>query len=123
MDGKKVFGLILTVALAFFFIVPNGLGKLFGVMGIDAAAMADRFGYSTTFIMLIGALELLGGIGLLISRVRKWAAMGLLGLMVGALITHLRIGETTEVLMPIFTAVALLLVLKLNPGGGASESA
>lgn len=123
MDGKKVLGLVLTVALALFFIVPNGLGKLIGIMGVDAEAMAATYGYPVAFMKLIGALELLGGIGLLVPAVRKWAAMGLVGLMLGAVVSHIRAPETLGMLpMPILTAAALLVVLKLNPGGSTPEA-
>ncbi len=121
MDAKQVFGLILTVALAFFFIVPNGLGKLFGIIGADAETLAMTFGYPVTFMKLTGGLELLGGIGLLVPRVRKWAALGLVGLMLGAVATHIRVPETLGMLpMPLLTMVGLFLVLKLNPVGDAA---
>ena len=117
MDGKKAFGLILTLALALFFIVPNGLGKLFGIVGLDAETLAATYGYPVSFMKLTGGLELLGGIGLLLPKVRKWAALGLVGLMLGAVVSHFRAPETLGMLpMPLLTMVGLVLVLKLNPG-------
>ncbi|MGI9627115.1 MAG: DoxX family protein [Longimicrobiales bacterium] len=124
MDGKKIFALVLTVALAFFFIVPNGLGKAFGLMGTDVAAMAATFGYSAGFMRMIGFLELLGGVGLLIPQTRKLAAFGLVGLMLGAIMSHVRAPETLSGLpMPILTAVALLLVVKLHGLSGSAAPA
>ena len=124
MDGKKFLSLILTVGLALFFIVPNGLGKLLGIMGTDVDALAATFGYPAVFMKLIGALELLGGIGLLLQPVRKAAVLGLAGLMLGAIVSHIRAPETVGMLpVPILTLVALFLVLKLNPGGSTDEGA
>jgi uncharacterized membrane protein YphA (DoxX/SURF4 family) len=124
MDGKKFISLILTVGLALFFIVPNGLGKLLGIMGTDVEALAATFGYPVVFMKLIGALEILGGIGLLLQPVRKAAVLGLAGLMLGAVVSHIRAPDTMGMLpVPILTLVALFLVLKLNPGGSTDEGA
>ena len=123
MDGKKRIGLVLTVALAFFFIVPNGLGKVLGIMGTDVEAMAAMFGYSAGFMKTIGGLELLGGIGLLLPQTRKLAALGLVGLMLGAIVTHFRVPETMGMLpMPILTTVALLAALKLTGGAAVAPA-
>lgn len=124
MDGKKFLSLILTVGLALFFIVPNGLGKLLGIMGTDVEALASTFGYPVVFMKLIGALEFLGGIGLLLQPARKTAVLGLAGLMLGAIVSHIRAPETMGMLpVPILTLVALFLVLKLNPGASTDEGA
>lgn len=124
MDGKRAAGLILTLALALFFILPNGLGKLTGLVGMDAESLAATYGYPVLFMRLIGVLELLGGIGLLVPAVRKWAALGLVGVMLGAVVSHVRAPDTLAILpMPILTIAALLAVLKLNPGGATSETA
>ena len=121
MDGKKIFGLVLTIALALFFIVPNGLGKTFGLLGTDINELAETFGYSAGFMQLIGGLELLGGVGLLLPQTRKLAALGLIGLMLGAIVTHIRMPATIGMLpMPILTAAALFLVIKF---GGAQAAA
>lgn len=122
MDGKKIFALVLTVALAFFFIVPNGLGKAFGLLGTNVEELAAPFGYSAGFMRLIGGLELLGGIGLLIPQTRKLAALGLVGLMIGAIGSHIRAPETLGMLpLPILTAALLLVLVKLH-GTATSEA-
>jgi putative oxidoreductase len=120
MDGKKKVALVLTVLLALFFIVPNGLGKLFGILNIDVDGMAANFGYSVGFMKMIGGLELLGGIGLLVPQTRKLAALGLGGVMLGAIVTLVRVPAMRGMLpMPILVSVALFAAIKL--GGGATK--
>ena len=121
MNGKKTFTLILTVALAAFFIGPNGLGKLFGFMGTDVDALAEMFLLPTGFMKLVGALELAGGVGLLLPRTRKLAALGLVGLMIGAVGTHIRAPATIGMLpLPLLTGAALVVLLRLNGAATAS---
>ena len=116
MEPKKVMGRLLSVLLALFFVLPNGLGKLVGLMGTDVTQLAQTYGYPVTFMQLIGALELLGGIGLLLPRTRRWAALGLMGLMLGAIASHIRAPETLGMLpLPIVTLLSLGLVLKWLP--------
>ena len=115
MNGKKTLTLVLTVALAAFFILPNGLGKLFGFMGTDVDALAEMFLLPAGFMKLVGALELAGGVGLLLPRTRKLAALGLVGLMIGAVGTHIRAPATMGMLpLPLLTGAALVVLLKLN---------
>ena len=74
------------VALAFVFV---GGGKLAGT-----AAMVDLFdkvGIGQWFRYFTGALEVSGGIGLLIPRYAFYAAILLNIIMIGAIITHLAV--------------------------------
>lgn len=76
-------------------LVRIGLGAQF-VMGgaakltADASmvAMFDDIGAGQWLRLLVGVLEVAGGIGLLVPRVRRLAAGGLAALMVGAAITN-----------------------------------
>ena len=73
------------------------LAALFAFAGINKLAglqqeMLDqfaKFGVGPWFRYLTGALELAGGIGLLIPRLSGLAALGLVGVMVGAVLAHL----------------------------------
>lgn len=63
---------------------------------IPNAEMIDsfaRWGHSELFMMVIGALEIAGAIGLFIPRLRKWAILGLLLIMAGAVYTHIAADE------------------------------
>ena len=73
------------------------LAALFAFAGINKLAglqqeMLDqfaKFGVGPWFRYLTGALELAGAIGLLIPRLSGLAALGLVGVMVGAVLAHL----------------------------------
>lgn len=73
------------------------LAALFAFAGINKLAglqreMLDQFariGLGPWFRYLTGALELAGAIGLLIPRLSGLAALGLAGVMVGAVLAHL----------------------------------
>jgi putative oxidoreductase len=65
-----------------------GLNKLFGLQQ-EVVDQFTRIGAGQWFRYLTGALELAGAIGLLIPRLSGLAALGLAGVMVGAVLTHL----------------------------------
>ena len=69
------------------------------------------YGYSAGFCVLIGALEAAGALGLLIPRIAGYAATGLLGIMSGALYTHLVNGEAPQVWRPLIFMVLLAIVI------------
>lgn len=65
-----------------------GVNKLFGLQ----REMLDQFarmGAGPWFRYLVGALELAGAVGLLIPRLSALAALGLAGVMAGAVVAHL----------------------------------
>lgn len=70
------------IAAALF--VLAGLPKIMG----QAAANFESWGYPGGFSYLIGLAETGGGIGLLVPKLAKWAAMGLVLVMLGALFTE-----------------------------------
>jgi putative oxidoreductase len=78
---------VLQVLLAAFFAFA-GINKLLGLQ----QEMVDNFakiGLGVWFRYLVGTLELAGAIGLLIPRLSGLAALGLAGVMIGAVLTHL----------------------------------
>lgn len=77
---------VAQVLLAVFFIVasaPKLLGEPTTVASFNTIGLGQWFRYLT------GVCELAGGIGLLIPRLSGLAALGLVGLMVGATLTNL----------------------------------
>ena len=90
---KKILMWICIVLVASQFAAASA-GKLFGA----AEGNFIRWGYNKTFMYIIGVLEFLGATGLLIPKFRKWAALGLIGIMIGAAYTHLTHGEEIRVL-------------------------
>lgn len=100
---------VLQVLLAALFVVA-GLVKLAGVQEeVDAFA---EIGLGQWFRYLTGVVELVGAIGLLIPRLCGLAALGLAGVMVGAVIVHLTVlPPATFALFPAFLGVVLGLIV------------
>lgn len=69
------------------------------------------YGYSAGFCLLIGAMEAAGALGLLIPRMAGYAATGLLGIMSGALYTHLMNHEAPQAWRPLIFMVLLAIVI------------
>ncbi|MDA1359477.1 DoxX family protein [Glycomyces luteolus] len=99
---------VFQILLGAFMIVASGAPKLFGA---EAAAEGfDLIGWGDWFMYLVGALEIAGGVGLLIPRVSGLAAIGLSLLMVGAAIFNVAILDfpvlTPLILLALFAGVA-----------------
>jgi putative oxidoreductase len=67
-----------------FIAIGSGLPKLFGEA--TAVEMFDDIGWGDWFRYLVGALEVLGGIGLILPKTTRLAAICLCGLMIGAVV-------------------------------------
>lgn len=94
---------VFQILLGAFMIVASGTPKLFGV---EAAAEGfDLIGWGDWFMYFVGALEIAGGIGLLIPRLSGLAAIGLSLLMVGAAIFNAAILD-----FPVLTPLILLVL-------------
>ncbi len=78
----------------------------------DEWKVFEKAGYSTSFYHLIALLEILGGIGLWITRLRILAAIGLIVIMVGALVTQVINKDYLHCFGPIFFAVLLWLLIR-----------
>jgi uncharacterized membrane protein len=77
---------VVQVLLAVFFAFA-AFGMLTGQQ--SAVEQFDEIGFGQWFRYLTGTLELAGAIGLLIPRLSGLAALGLIGVMVGAVFVHL----------------------------------
>ena len=76
----------LQILIGLFFVVASAGPKLFGEA--YAVEIFTQIGAGEWFRYFIGAVELAGGIGLLVPRLAGAAALGLVGLMVGAAYTQ-----------------------------------
>ena len=97
----------LSVLLALLFLV-SGSGKLANGETAGGMTFDEQFvawGLPAWFRFPVGLAEVAGAIGLLVPRLRFYAAAGLTAVMAGAILTHLRIGEAA------FAAVPLVLAL------------
>ena len=68
-----------------------------------------RFGYSPGFCVLIGVLEIAGGVALLVRSVALYGALLLLGVMAGAVWTLVKVGDAP--FPPLVVGILLLVVV------------
>ena len=88
MTKARTVFLWIAIALGVLVYASAGTAKLLGAdMEVQTFA---RFGMSLTFMRFIGVCELAGAIGLLIPRLTTWAGLGLMIVMGGAIVSHLR---------------------------------
>jgi uncharacterized membrane protein len=108
-----VAGWTLQVLLGAFFIFVS-MGKL--TLSPDVVAGFSALGAGHGFIYFVGACELAGGIGLLIPRLSGVAAIGLVGLMIGATITNLFLlpGMASSAVMTVALVVVFAFVARLR---------
>jgi putative oxidoreductase len=92
----------LQVLLALMFIVASAAPKF--AREAYAVAIFEQIGAGQWFRYVVGALELAGGVGLLVPRLAGLAALGLVGLMIGA-------GYTQVVVLqnPVFVITPIIL--------------
>lgn len=84
---------LLTLALT-----GAGISKLMGQeMHVQNFA---RWGYPPFFLYVVGASQIIFVILLWIKSLRKWAGLGILGMFIGAVATHIMAGETSQVVVP-----------------------
>ena len=106
----------LQALLALMFVVASAAPKFAGEA--YAVQIFEQIGVGQWFRYLVGALELAGGIGLLVPRLAGLAALGLVGLMIGA-------GYTQVVVLhnPMFVITPIILgVLAAVVAWGRRES-
>ncbi len=103
---------VVTWLLALLF-VAGGIPKILGLG--SAASEFTRFGYSATFRLLIGVLEIAGGLALLVPRFALYGAAILLVIMAGAIWTLLNVGDSPVPPIVVGALVALLLVIRPRP--------
>ncbi len=102
----KIALLVVCVLLALEYAFA-GIPKM---MGQDEAVQGFRHaGFSDGFRLFIGAAEVSGALGLLVPRLRFWAATGLSIIMIGALVTHVRAHDTFAKMAP--AAISLILLV------------
>jgi putative oxidoreductase len=90
----------LAVIIGLFFVLA-GFSKLAGHSGTDWAARLSHWGYPAASRYAIGGIEILAGLGLLVPPLRRLAAITLMVVMAGALLTHLLHGEVVRILPPL----------------------
>jgi putative oxidoreductase len=95
-------GLVVILAWAFIF---TGWKTIFPSNELEMRFI--RWGYSLDFAHWIGIAEVAAGVLVLFPRLASLAALGLSGIMIGAIYTHL----TTTIGSPFFAIILLLVSL------------
>ena len=90
----------IAVVIGLLFVLV-GWAKLAGPSGIGWAVRLSHWGYPAASRYAIGGIEILAGLGLLVPPLRRSAAITLMVVMVGALVTHLIHGEFVRLLPPL----------------------
>ena len=96
----------LSLLLAAMFLL-SGSGKLTNAQASGGLRFDEQFvawGYPSWFRFVVGAAEIAGAIGLLVPRLRFFAATGLVGVMLGAVATHLANAEAVAAPIPLVLA-------------------
>jgi uncharacterized membrane protein YphA (DoxX/SURF4 family) len=88
--------------------VVAGLGKVAAIE--PSPTNFKRWGISMRVMRLIGALEMLGGVGVCVPQVSGFAAIGLVLVMLGALRTGVVFKEPLHIILPA-VLIALLGIL------------
>lgn len=106
---RRVLLVLFTLNFTFLF-VQHGYLK-FDPEGFWGPAFLERWGYPVWFLYLIGALELAGGLAILVPRTASYGALVLATVMLGALVTRLIHGVSLDdAVSIIFNMVAMLLL-------------
>ncbi|WP_433337120.1 DoxX family protein [Spirillospora sp. CA-294931] len=98
------------IVLGLFMIVASGLPKLYGQA--TAVELFDDIGWGDWFRYFTGVVEIAGGVGLLIPRLAAPAAVGLIGVMIGAVITNVALDTPAWTLLPIVYAALLVVIAR-----------
>lgn len=104
-DIRTLIAWATALILCLFFIL-NGYPKIFSD-GSNIVAKFKDWGYSSNFVLIIGILEIIGGIMVLIPRVAFYGALLLSVIMVGAIYTHL----STGIGSPVFAIFLFILAV------------
>ena len=87
-----------------------GIGKFLGAW----STKFTEWGYSLAFMYIIGLLELTGVAGLFLRTTRKWSALLLILIMVGAAYTHVSNTDYLRIIHNVTIAGLALLIIRMN---------
>jgi hypothetical protein len=106
------------ILLATFLLIASAAPKFAGQR--DAVETFTRIGWGQWLRYLTGTCEAAGAIGLLIPRLATPAATGLIGLMIGAVLTQLLVLDPMWALMPAVYAVLFAIIAWYRRAGFVS---
>ncbi|MBY8342764.1 DoxX family protein [Streptomyces spinosirectus] len=107
----------LQVIIALFYVVASAVPKL--AASSYAVESFDKIGWGSAGMYTIGALELAGGVALLIPLLQSVAAIALSGLMVGAFVVQMTVFDGDNAATPLILVVPLALIAWARRGSNA----
>jgi uncharacterized membrane protein YphA (DoxX/SURF4 family) len=113
--GAAIAAIIISVLLLIVFL-GSGLAKLTAQPMV--LTMFAAFGYPAWFMYVVGALEVIAAILIVVPRTSRLGAAIIIGIMIGALITHLAHGQVSMIAGP--ATLLILAVVELRLRGGFS---
>ncbi|TNY38193.1 DoxX family protein [Thermomonospora catenispora] len=99
---------VLQILIAAFLLIGSAMPKFFGEQ--YAVETFEAIGWGQWFRYLTGAVEAAGAVALVIPRLSGPAAIGLIGLMIGAVLTQILVLVPAFALFPAALAVIFALV-------------
>jgi DoxX-like family len=96
------------ILLAGFLLIASAAPKFAGQR--DAVETFTKIGWGQWFRYVTGTCEAAGAIGLLIPRLASLAAIGLIGVMIGAVLTQLLVLDPVWALLPAFYGVLFAVI-------------
>lgn len=98
------------VLLTAFVLVMVGFSKVAGQSSSRWAARFVHWGYPVALTYVVGAVEIISGIGLLVPVATRPAAGTIMVVMAGAFYTHLSHGEVLRVVPPLVLGTFAFLI-------------
>jgi putative oxidoreductase len=105
--------IIKTIVLWAVQVLIGGMFVLVGLMKFQDPSWARsfaRWGYPDGFYLVVGVLEAVGGMALLVPRLTTYAALLLVAVMAGAVLTHLLHGELQRLPVPLVYLLMVALI-------------
>jgi uncharacterized membrane protein YphA (DoxX/SURF4 family) len=100
-----------------------GISKLEGPSALRWAERFAQWGYPSATRPVVGVFEILGGLGVLIPRLRRLAAASLVVIMMGALCTHVMNAELPRLIPPLVLGGLALLLYSSPPRPSSGQTA
>ncbi|GAB3964264.1 DoxX family protein [Actinoallomurus acanthiterrae] len=111
----------IQILLAAFLLIASAAPKFAGQR--DAVETFAKIGWGQWFRYVTGTVEAAGAIGLLIPRLAAWAALGLIGLMIGAVLTQVLVLEPAWAWFPAVLGVAFAVIARVRMPQAVSPAA
>ncbi|GAA4603915.1 hypothetical protein GCM10023195_13120 [Actinoallomurus liliacearum] len=111
----------IQILLAAFLLIASAAPKFAGQR--DAVETFAKIGWGQWFRYVTGVVEAAGAIGLLIPRLAAWAALGLIGLMIGAVITQVLVLVPAFAALPAVFGVLFAVIARVRMAQAVSPAA